>query len=120
MNKLEILCLLHNQQGGTIHQFNEQYGKDLLALSDIDFLKAIGIEVKRVNKLSINILFNGAEHALVVPKDRPSRVMSSKVSRVNGQKWYSYASDIQDQIFNYSNYTYFCKTIYQAIKEVKS
>ena len=37
MTRLEILCLIHNQAGGTIHQFNNLYGVDLLSLSDAEF-----------------------------------------------------------------------------------
>lgn len=39
--KLEALCKAHAQQGGTIHQFNEQYGVNLLDISNSDFFKFI-------------------------------------------------------------------------------
>ena len=37
MTRLAILCQLHRQQGGTIHQFNHQYDTDFLALSEAMF-----------------------------------------------------------------------------------
>lgn len=33
MNRLQKLCELHNQQGGTIHQFNALYGVDFITAS---------------------------------------------------------------------------------------
>jgi hypothetical protein len=35
--RLDRLCNIHKQQGGTIHQFNRQYGTDFLALTDEEF-----------------------------------------------------------------------------------
>ena len=37
MTRLEILCKMHNQTGGTIHQFNSQYETDFLLMSDLMF-----------------------------------------------------------------------------------
>lgn len=37
MTRLDVLCKLANQQGGTIFQFNTEYGIDFLALSDSEF-----------------------------------------------------------------------------------
>jgi hypothetical protein len=37
MNRLEILCNIHNVQGGTIFQYSRAYGVDFLSLSDYDF-----------------------------------------------------------------------------------
>ncbi len=37
MTRLELLCLLHNQQGGTIFQFNKLYGVDFITMTEIEF-----------------------------------------------------------------------------------
>lgn len=37
MTKLEALCELHGQSGGTIHQFNKQYGIDFLLTTNFQF-----------------------------------------------------------------------------------
>jgi hypothetical protein len=37
MTRLEVLCKLNNQQGGTIFQFNTEYGVNFLALTDSQF-----------------------------------------------------------------------------------
>lgn len=37
MTRLEFLCKLHKQNGGTIHQFNSQYNTDWLAFSNFQF-----------------------------------------------------------------------------------
>jgi hypothetical protein len=37
MNRLQLLCYLNNQQGGTIHEFNTKYACDILLLSESDF-----------------------------------------------------------------------------------
>ena len=48
MTRLEILCKLHNQQGGAIHQFNQKYGMDILTLNNKAFFKLIyGINLKK-------------------------------------------------------------------------
>lgn len=57
--KLEILCELHNQQGGTIHQFNAMYSKghpyDILALNNRSWFKFIyGICLKKTHAQSPN------------------------------------------------------------------
>lgn len=36
--RLEILCELHEQQGGTIHQFNKMYGIDFISLDEIQWV----------------------------------------------------------------------------------
>lgn len=47
MNRLNILCKLHKQQGGTIHEFNNKYGMDILSLDNRAFFKLIyGINLK--------------------------------------------------------------------------
>lgn len=35
--RLQVLCEIHNQQGGTIHQFNQKYKFDLLSFSNFQF-----------------------------------------------------------------------------------
>jgi hypothetical protein len=48
ITKLDTLLIAHGQQGGTIHQFNQDYGIDLLSLSNRDFYKFIyAIYLKR-------------------------------------------------------------------------
>lgn len=37
MTRLEKLCELHGQQGGTIWQFNWRYGFDFLEMTDREF-----------------------------------------------------------------------------------
>ena len=37
MTRLEKLCQLHGQQGGTIHEFNRQYSVDFMAMSDNEY-----------------------------------------------------------------------------------
>lgn len=37
MTRLEILCKLHKQQGGTIHDFNRAYNIDFLSLDKDEF-----------------------------------------------------------------------------------
>jgi len=37
MTRLETLCALHKKQGGTIHQYNRDYGLDFLNMSEEDF-----------------------------------------------------------------------------------
>ena len=39
--RLELLCKVHNQQGGTIHQFNKQYNINFLFMSDKAFFEFI-------------------------------------------------------------------------------
>lgn len=39
--RLEILCDLYGQNGGTIHQFNEQYKTDILAMNNLEFFKLV-------------------------------------------------------------------------------
>lgn len=34
LTRLIVLCLLHNQQGGTIHQFNEKYETDFINMNE--------------------------------------------------------------------------------------
>lgn len=34
MTRLEVLCRLHGNTGGTIHQYNRLYGVDFRAMSD--------------------------------------------------------------------------------------
>lgn len=41
MTRLEILCIAHKQQGGTIFQFNEKYKVDFLKMEDVDFIAFI-------------------------------------------------------------------------------
>lgn len=41
MTKLEILCKLHNCQGGTIHEYNNKYSLDILNLTNKEFFKFI-------------------------------------------------------------------------------
>jgi hypothetical protein len=48
MTRLEILCKAHNQQGGTIFQFEKLYKLDLLNLSEKEFRDM-------VNDLNANI-----------------------------------------------------------------
>jgi hypothetical protein len=48
--RLEILCELHGQQGGTIHQFDKQYGLDILGLSNRAFFKLVySINLKKAH-----------------------------------------------------------------------
>lgn len=50
MTRLEILCKLHNQQGGTIHDFNKTYGVDVLNLNNRNFFKLLyGANLKRAH-----------------------------------------------------------------------
>lgn len=37
MTRLEKLCELHDQSGGTIHEFNNRYGVDFLEMPDYVF-----------------------------------------------------------------------------------
>lgn len=39
--RLEILCKVHNQAGGTIWDFNHDYGIDFLQLNNHDFFKIV-------------------------------------------------------------------------------
>lgn len=41
MSRLADLCAVHNQQGGTIHQFNDIYKTDILNLTDSEFNQLI-------------------------------------------------------------------------------
>lgn len=41
MTRLQILCKVHGQQGGTIWDFNHDYGVDFLELSNKDFFKVV-------------------------------------------------------------------------------
>lgn len=41
MNRLEMLCVLNNQQGGTIHEFNNGFGCDFLSLTESEFKRTI-------------------------------------------------------------------------------
>jgi hypothetical protein len=43
MTRLDVLCKLHNQDGGTIHQFNSQYKTDWMAFSNFQFKCLIDI-----------------------------------------------------------------------------
>lgn len=36
--RLEVLCMIHKQQGGTIWDFNRRYNVDFIALSHNEFL----------------------------------------------------------------------------------
>lgn len=42
MTRLQRLCVLHSQQGGTIFDFNRLYGFDILDLSDAAFERRFG------------------------------------------------------------------------------
>lgn len=37
MTRLEVLCRMHKQQGGTIFQFNQMYGHDFISMSNWQF-----------------------------------------------------------------------------------
>ena len=37
MTRLETLCKAHDQQGGTIFQFERMYGIDFISMSDLGF-----------------------------------------------------------------------------------
>ena len=43
--RLEILCKLHRQQGGTIFQFRDKYRLDFLAMTDDDFKRWVNAQV---------------------------------------------------------------------------
>lgn len=52
MTRLETLCKVHDQQCGTIHQFNDLYKTDILNLTDIQFNQLI--ERPNTMKTTIN------------------------------------------------------------------
>lgn len=37
LTRLERLCVLHNVQGGTIHDFNNMYSLDILSLNETEW-----------------------------------------------------------------------------------
>ena len=37
MTRLQVLCNMHNVQGGTIHEYNKEYNTDFILMSDLDF-----------------------------------------------------------------------------------
>lgn len=41
MTRLEMLCIAHKQQGGTIFQFEKKYNKDFLNMTDKQFFNFI-------------------------------------------------------------------------------
>jgi len=53
MTRLEILCILHKQSGGTIHQFNSQYETDFLLMSDLMF-EVFLLSIKYHNKKEVS------------------------------------------------------------------
>lgn len=54
--RLDILCELHNQQGGTIHEFNTMYNMDFLNMSEDAFY--IFVQVLNIDYFSINTRLN--------------------------------------------------------------
>jgi len=55
--RLEQLCEIHNQQGGTIHAFNQRYKTDFIAMSNTQWSDAIKV-IKKALELKIPISFN--------------------------------------------------------------
>lgn len=41
MTRLDVLIKLHNNQGGTIHQFNRTYQLDFISMSEACFINFI-------------------------------------------------------------------------------
>lgn len=37
MTRLELLCKVHGVRGGTIHQYERFYGRDILGMSEEEF-----------------------------------------------------------------------------------
>lgn len=51
MTRLEILCKLHNKQGGTIHDYNDLYNIDVLSLTNRQWFKMVySICLKQAHK----------------------------------------------------------------------
>jgi hypothetical protein len=50
ISRLEVLCKVHGQTGGTIHEFNREYKVDFLAMSMVEFINAIQYIIHLRNK----------------------------------------------------------------------
>ena len=51
------------------------------------------LQVLKVNKKTIRVIFKGKEHVLTPAKDTPSVVISACVSKFdNGEEWFSYSN----------------------------
>lgn len=49
--RLEILCELHNKQGGTIHEYNRMYNLDFINMSEDAFY--IFVQILNIDYFSI-------------------------------------------------------------------
>lgn len=47
MTRLQLLCKLHNQQGGTIHDFNRLYKTDFILMNEDKFNVLINVLAKQ-------------------------------------------------------------------------
>jgi hypothetical protein len=79
-----------------------------------------GLEVLKVNKKSIRVIFKGKEHVLTPAKDMPSTIISACVTKLdNGKEWFSYGSLIQDTLEKIGGYRYsidLINALYNGIK----
>lgn len=78
------------------------------------------LQVLKVNKKTIRVIFKGKEHVLTPAKDMPSVVISACVSKLdNGKEWFSYSSLIQDTLEKIGGYRYsidLINALYNGIK----
>jgi hypothetical protein len=78
------------------------------------------LQVLKVNKKSIRVIFKGKEHVLTPAKDMPSTIISARVTKLdNGQEWFSYGSLIQDTLEKIGGYRYsidLINALYNGIK----
>ena len=76
--RLDVLCEVHGQQGGTIHDFNKQYESDLLSISNKEFFKLIyGIQLKR-SKQSVPEAYAWDMNQLPVVLERMCQAIDKK------------------------------------------
>lgn len=78
------------------------------------------LQVKRISKKNIRVIFNNKEHCLAKYKDS-NNISSGRVTKLdNGKEWFSYASEIENVLdkFNYSRKQELINALFTGIKEI--